>query len=165
MFDGLLLHNLSANLAGLVRRGVDIDVQLAIFQLGGLRIGQRRVALDRTFEVAVDRHQDRRILPRLGRAVEMRGGGRTGEARIGDGPGQLLGRRVVGGVHGTCRFAVVRRDFGRGLQIGLVRHGFGGSRRRGGKKGRNRRCDQSCADVAGVHVGFSQGNGNGCADG
>src|SRR4051795_1453134 len=85
-----LLRHLTADLAARIGRGVDVDVELAAEQIGGLRVGQCRRALGRAGGSAWDRNRNAGVLAGLGRSVEMRGGGGPGQAGIGDLPGQLL---------------------------------------------------------------------------
>src|SRR4051794_18737032 len=79
-----LLRHLTADLAARIGRGVDVDVELAAEQIGGLRVGQCRRALDRAGRRIGNRDRDAGVLAGLGGSVEMRGGGWAGQAGIGD---------------------------------------------------------------------------------
>src|SRR6185503_20742556 len=80
---GLFL-DLTADFAGFVGLGVDVDVPAAGQQIGSLRVGQRLGAFERALggRPLEDWHHHAGILAGLGRPVEVRGGGRAGQARI-----------------------------------------------------------------------------------
>jgi len=59
-----------AQLAARVVLGVDVDIPAAGHEIGGLRVGERRGAVERAAE-GLDRHGDAGILAGIGRAVEM----------------------------------------------------------------------------------------------
>src|SRR6516164_267386 len=88
-----LLHDLPAQLAALVSVGVDVDVPLAGQEVGGLRVGE----VGRAFERALlrhDRYDDAGILARVGRTMEVAGGGSASKPGEGALPGELLGGGV-----------------------------------------------------------------------
>ena len=96
-----LLRHLAADLAARIGRGVDVDVELAGEQIGGLRIGQRRRALDRAGGRIRDRDRDAGVLAGLGRPVEVGGCCRAGQTGIGDLPGQLLAGGIIVQIGGS----------------------------------------------------------------
>jgi hypothetical protein len=85
----LLLHKLSANFPAPVGLRVDIEVPPTALQLESLRIRKDRLPIDRTYEIATDRHHRRSALAQFGRPREMSGRGGPGEARIGYCPSHL----------------------------------------------------------------------------
>src|SRR6202040_3740670 len=93
-----LLRDLAANLAALVRVGVDVDVPLAAHQIGRLGVGQVGRALERA-AAGGDRHGDAGILAGLGRTMEMTSGRGPAEPGIVALPARLLGRGVEGDRH------------------------------------------------------------------
>src|ERR1700674_205902 len=72
------LEHLSADLAGSMGRGVDVEVPASSHEVGGLGFGQRGRAFDRTRDTADYRHHDGGILVAVGRPVEMGGRGIAG---------------------------------------------------------------------------------------
>jgi hypothetical protein len=92
----LFLHHLSANFTAFVGISMDIEIPPTALQFQSLRIRKGRLPFDWTCEIAADRHHRRSVLAHFGRPMEMSGGGRPAQTRIGYRPGQLLRRRVVG---------------------------------------------------------------------
>src|SRR5580698_1978475 len=76
------LHDLAAQFATRVGCGVNVGVPEPALQVGDLTVGQCRRAFERTVERLAffrDPDRDTGVLAGFGRAVKMRGGGRTGE--------------------------------------------------------------------------------------
>src|ERR1700760_2641887 len=90
-----LLRHLTTDFAARIGCGVDVDVVLAGFQVGGLSVGQRGAAFGGARRGVRNSHSDARVLAGFGRAMEMAGGRGTGEAGIGYLPAQLLGGGVI----------------------------------------------------------------------
>ena len=103
-----LLRHLAADFAARIGCGVNVDVVLAGREVGGLRIGQRGAAFDRARCCVGNSNRDAGVLAGLGRAMEMRGGGGTGQAGIAQLPAQLLAGGIVVEVGGTGGGAGVR---------------------------------------------------------
>src|SRR4051812_50207664 len=85
-----LLRHLTADLAARIGRGVDVDVELAAEQIGGLRVGQCRRALGRAGGSAWNRNRNAGVLAGLGRSVGMRGGGGGGPGGKSEPSGHLF---------------------------------------------------------------------------
>src|SRR3954471_19207256 len=90
-----LLRHLAPDLAARIGRGVDVDVELAAEQVGGLRVGQRGRALDRASGGAGDRDRDAGVLAGLGGPMEMGGRGGARQAGIAELPRQLLAGGII----------------------------------------------------------------------
>ena len=86
----LLLEHLSALFAVFVRGSMDIEVPSPGLEVCCLGFRQRYIAFDWACEITGNRHHRRRI--GVGRSWPMKvsGRGRTGQAGIGDRPGQFL---------------------------------------------------------------------------
>ena len=81
-----------AELTAPIRRRVDIDIALAGFEIGDLRVGQSGRAGDRAIR-ALEWHGDASICASSGAAMDVRRLGRSTEPEVGDGVRDLLGRR------------------------------------------------------------------------
>src|SRR6185437_6837339 len=131
-----LFRDLAADLAARIGLGMDIDIVFAGHEIGGLRVGQCRVAFDRARGRVRDGDSDAGVLAGLGGAVEVRGGRGAGETGIGELPAQLLGGGIVIDVGGAGAGAGVRGDLRLAVQRRLELLGEGGAGE--GDRGRKR---------------------------
>src|SRR3954467_8877683 len=116
----LFLQYLSANLALLVSRGMNVEVPTAGLQVRELCLGERGFAFDRACHASGDWHYRRGIGARGSRSMKMRRGGGAGEAGIGDRVGHLLGGGVIYRVEIANPLAIVRGHLRGTLEIGFV---------------------------------------------
>jgi len=120
--------DLAADFAAWVLRGMHVDVPFAREQIFFLRVGQRRMTLDRARQVGCgDWNCHAGVLADRCWTMEVSHCGWAGQVRVHDVPLQFLSRRVVRTRQLSVAIAGLRRHFGGGRQVGVhvqhVRHG------------------------------------------
>src|SRR5579862_5163175 len=86
--------DLAADLAALVGVGMQVDVVLAGYEIGDLRVGEDLPAAYRARQLAVERRDDAGIGAGIGRPMDMTRLYRAAEAGIFNIPGNPLGHGV-----------------------------------------------------------------------